>query len=340
MSLVIDSKTPAQAEAPTASAAIFVLACLSLMIAALLLAGWLPIGFSIVTVFLFAGPHNWLEARYMLSRMPAKWGPLAGYFALGLGGVLLLCGTIWAMPFVAAAWHWSDETWLTALAGWYAAICLWIIALTIVRSRQHPKRDWSWVLPLGLLICAVICLYPLQAGVLLVYLHPCLALWFLDRELRRLHSPWRKAYRYCLCLVPICLGILSFQLTAAPDLPGDDVLREAISVHAGGGVLAGVSTHCLVACHTFLEMLHYSVWIIAIPLLSVKQFPWQTTGIPLARRSPLWRSSLQVLLACGFVVCLILWGAFWVDYPTTRTIYFTLAITHVLAEVPFLLRLL
>jgi hypothetical protein len=35
-----------------------------------------------------------------------------------------------------------------------------------------------------------------------------------------------------------------------------------------------------------------------------------------------------------------LWGAFLADYPLTRDVYFTVATLHVLAEVPFLLRLL
>src|SRR5262245_48653172 len=51
------------------------------------LAGWLPVGFSIVTVFLFAGPHNWLELRYFMGRMPGRWGRLRGYFLLAFAGI-------------------------------------------------------------------------------------------------------------------------------------------------------------------------------------------------------------------------------------------------------------
>jgi hypothetical protein len=36
-----------------------------------LLISWKPLQLSIITVFLFAGPHNWMEFRYFLSRMPA-----------------------------------------------------------------------------------------------------------------------------------------------------------------------------------------------------------------------------------------------------------------------------
>ena len=54
----------------------FASAAIAIAILACVFAGWLPLPFSIVTVFLFAGPHNWLEARYMMTRMTARWGKL------------------------------------------------------------------------------------------------------------------------------------------------------------------------------------------------------------------------------------------------------------------------
>ena len=42
------------------------------VVLAALVTGLLPIGVSIVAVFLCAGPHNWVEARYFLSRLPAR----------------------------------------------------------------------------------------------------------------------------------------------------------------------------------------------------------------------------------------------------------------------------
>src|ERR1700690_1965685 len=67
--------------------AAFVLSALGIATTAALLAGWMPLRFSIVTVFLFAGPHNWLEMRYFLTRMPARWGRLRGFFALAFAGI-------------------------------------------------------------------------------------------------------------------------------------------------------------------------------------------------------------------------------------------------------------
>src|SRR5438067_4280991 len=46
---------------------------LLLMVSAATLAAAVPLQFSIATVFLFAGPHNWIEARYFLARTPARW---------------------------------------------------------------------------------------------------------------------------------------------------------------------------------------------------------------------------------------------------------------------------
>ena len=69
-------------------------------VGACLLAGWAPLGFSMLTVFLFAGPHNWMEARYFMSRMPARWGRLTRYFSLGIAGVVVLVASFiggWGM---------------------------------------------------------------------------------------------------------------------------------------------------------------------------------------------------------------------------------------------------
>jgi hypothetical protein len=45
-------------------------------------------------------------------------------------------------------------------------------------------------------------------------------------------------------------------------------------------------------------------------------------------------------MVLGTAVVGLLWLGFTIDYSTTRDIYFTLSIAHVLAEAPFLLRML
>ena len=95
----------------------------------------------------------------------------------------------------------------------------------------------------------------------------------------------------------------------------------------------------LILSNDVLEMLHYGIWVIVIPLVAYRAKPWKL-DIPLARRSATWRNALLGVLALGIVVVLLLWGCFLADYPLTRDVYFTVALLHVLAEIPFLLRAL
>jgi hypothetical protein len=331
---------PAESAGSARSALVFAATATAVIVAACLLAGFAPLGFSIVTVFLFAGPHNWLEARYLLTRMPARWGPLSLYFTLGIAGVVLLSAGIAGVRWLGEWLNWDSGFWLAMYATWNSALVGWIASLALLRSRQNPRRNWAWIVPVGFVFIAVNWLWPLAWSLALVYLHPLVALCFLDREIGRMQPGWRAAYRGCLLLVPLALGILWWNLAAAPNLPGNDWLQQQITQHAGAGILSGVSTHLLVATHTFLEMLHYGVWIVAIPLVSVRMRPWRLDNVPLARRSVAWRAAILTAVAAGVIVMLVLWGGFVANYPLTRDIYFTVAMLHVLAEVPFLLRLL
>ena len=216
----------------------------------------------------------------------------------------------------------------------------WIVSLALLRSRQNPRRDWAWLVPVGAIVIAVNWLRPLAWSQALVYLHPLMALWFLDRELAHHPRAWRTAYRAALGLLPLCLLGLWWLLGSTPDLPGDDPLSAAIARHAGAEIISGVSTRFLVAAHVFLELLHYAAWIIAIPLASHRSLPWHISAVPLAKRSIAWRRAILGVVLLGLAIMMILWGAFLADYPATREVYFTVAMLHVLAEVPFLLRLL
>jgi hypothetical protein len=68
--------------------------------------------------------------------------------------------------------------------------------------------------------------------------------------------------------------------------------------------------------------------------------PWKLANVPMARRSALGRYAIIALLLIGLAVMLVLWAFFLANYSTTRYVYFTVALLHVLAEVPFLLRAL
>jgi hypothetical protein len=223
---------------------------------------------------------------------------------------------------------------------WGTLLLLWVAVLTQMRSRQNPRREWGWVWPVCLALVAVVWLFPYQWSLALVYLHPLIAFWLLDRELKRTRPQWRPAYHACLACLPVFLGVIWWRLADTTPLPDDDGLTHAISNHAGAFILPGVSSHLLVSTHTFLEMLHYGVWVLAIPLIGLRSAPWQLRTVPLARRSLPWRTGVAVFLLCGLGVVAILWAGFVADYPTTRNVYFTVAMLHVLAEAPFLLRAL
>jgi hypothetical protein len=323
----------------TASGRPLALALVAIACASAILAGWMPIAFSIATVFLFAGPHNWLEARYILGRLPARTGKLWGFFTLSFVGIIGLTAAFAYIP----SYLQSTTTVLeadTLYAGWNTAFLLWIATLVWMRSRTNPRFDGGWVGPVACLLLAGVWLQPFAFSVALVYLHPLMALWLLDRELRRSHPEWRPAYHACLLVVPLFLVLLFWRLHDAPTLSGDDPVSIAIQQHAGDWLLTGVSNHFLVAAHTFLETVHYGVWVILIPLVGYRSKPWQLHSIPAARRGGAWRTGVSLLLLFGLLVVVVLWSCFLLDYGTTRYIYFVVALLHVLAEVPFLLRMI
>jgi hypothetical protein len=313
-------------------------AALGLAVLAAALAGWAPLGFSIVTVFLFAGPHNWLEFRFFLSRLPARWGPLRGFFLLGIAGVLALAGSFALLPYVAARSGWDPAASTAASAAWNSVLLLWLATLVHLRGRERPGRDWSWVWAACFGLVAGVWLWPAAWEVGLVYLHPLVALLFLQRELRRRKPEWLPAYYGCLACVPVLLGLLWWRLAGSAPLPGEDALTLRITHHAGASFLRGVSSHLLVSTHTFLEMLHYGVWLVAIPLVSFRSRPWDVETVPLSRKGAAWRWTVRGVVGGGVLAVLLLWACFLADYPATRDVYFTVAMLHVLAEFPFLLR--
>jgi hypothetical protein len=312
---------------------------LGVVVAALILAGWVPVTFSIATVFLFAGPHNWLEARYILSRLPARAGKLFPFFATSFVGVVGLTITFALIPsYLRSGASTVDHQ--NAYALWNTALLLWIATLVQMRGNTNPRFDAGWVWPLAFILIAINWLRPFAFSMAVVYLHPLMALVLLDRELKKSRPAWRPAYHGLLLLLPLAVGLLWLRLRDAPMLAGDDPLTTAIGNHAGDWFFTSVSNHFLVSLHTFLEMTHYGVWIIVIPLIGLRARPWRLDAIPAARRSATWRRAVGLFLVLGLTIVFALWACFLVDYGATRSIYFLAALLHVLAEAPFLLRMI
>ncbi|MGV3519033.1 hypothetical protein [Luteitalea sp.] len=297
-------------------------------------AAW-PAGMAVAVVLLCAGPHNWCEARYFLARMPARWGPLRPYVLAGGGGVALLAASFIALAVATTRGQAStDAAWL-ALSAWHTALVVWVALLVTLRQRLPHAPNWGWMVPPALVFLAVAWAVPLWASVVLVYLHPLLALVFLDRELAVRRVPWHGAYRATLACVP-WLVVALWWTTATPSAAA--VTSPPELAQAGAFLLPAGAAAAVLATHVFLESLHYLVWIVGIPLVTAAA-PWHLRHVPLAMRSRGWRRILAVVLGVGAAAVGVLWIAFAVDYETTRQVYFTVAIVHVLAEVPFLIRL-
>jgi hypothetical protein len=302
--------------------------------------GSFPLTASIVTVFLFAGVHNFMEFRYFAARMPVRWGRSKTFYSAGIGGVVILAATYLTLYFSSGNWLWSPDGWQLLAACWNTAFVLWVAVLFYIRGRQRPKSDWAWAFPAAFLLAGLAWAVPQYWSLSLVYIHPFIAMWFLERQIRRTRPEWLRAYHYCLASVPVFLLMIWATLSGKPNLSEETNLFWRITQHAGSEILPGISSHLLVATHVFLESIHYLVWILLIPLVDWRAVPWRIDRIPLLSH----RNGFPKLVAGALIVSLLLvvglWFGFAVNYTTTRDIYFAFAMAHVLAEFPFLIKML
>jgi hypothetical protein len=322
------------------SARVFVAIVLLCIVASAAFASLLPLQLSIVTVFLFAGPHNWFELRYFLMRLPVRFGRSRNFFLTAFVGLGALTLVYISLPLVYNATTLSDDAWSTVIATWNTALIVWLGALIWLRSKQKPRANWAWLIPLGLALCSLNWLGPNFFSLAIVYVHPLVALWFLDRHLRRTRPAWSRAYRRSLCLIPLILVGMIWQLSQTSSLADSNGLFWRITQHSGAEVLPQVSSHLLVSVHLFLEMLHYAVWIVALPLIGSRARFWDVKTVPVARHPKGFPRLVAGALVVALIAVAALWFGFSIDYATTRDVYFTVAIAHVLAEAPFLLRMI
>ena len=302
--------------------------------------GSFPLAASIATIFAFAGVHNFMEFRYFAARMPLRWGRSRLFYSVGISGVMVLAAAYVTLYFASGNWLWCLDSWTMLTAGWNTALVLWLGLLFYLRGKQRPKSDWAWAFPVAFLLAALAWVVPQYWSLSLVYIHPFVAMWFLERQIRRTKPEWLRAYHYCLASIPVFLIALSITLSGTPNLSEETNLFWRISQHAGSEILPGVSSRLLVAMHVFLESIHYFVWILLIPLVDFRAIPWKLSEIPLFAK----KGGIPNLVVAAIVVSLMLVAALWfgfaIDYTTTRDVYFAFAIAHVLAEFPFLIKML
>lgn len=301
--------------------------------------GSFPLQLSIVTIFLFAGVHNLMEFRYFAARMPLKWGKSRLYYTVGIGGVLVLASAYLTLYFWAGNWMWSMANWDVLIASWNTAFIMWVALLFFLRGKQK-KGDWTWAFAVAFFLAALAWLVPQYWSLSLVYLHPFIAMWFLERQIRRTKPEWLRAYHFCLASIPVFVLILWALLSGKPNLSEETNLFWRITQHAGSEILPGISSHFLVATHVFLETIHYTVWILMIPLIDPRAIPWKIQQIPLAGTAKGFPKTVAAILFVGIFIVVALWAGFSADYYLTRDIYFAFAIAHVMAEFPFLVKML
>ncbi|MBK7394325.1 MAG: hypothetical protein IPI64_13670 [Chloracidobacterium sp.] len=318
----------------------FLMAFVASCAVAAVLIGSFPLQASIATIFLFAGFHNFMEFRYFAARMPLRWGRSRLFYSVGIGGVIVLAAVYLTLYFASGNWLWSLESWAIFAASWNTAFILWVASLFYLRGKQRPKSEWAWAFPIAFLLAALAWLVPQYWSLALVYIHPFIAMWFLERQIRRTRPDWLRAYHWCLATIPVFLVALWLAFSSQPNLSEDTNLFWRITQHAGSQILPGISSHLLVATHVFLETIHYAVWIVLIPLIDRRAMPWRLKEIPLFANAKGFPKLVVAALVVSLIIVAALWGGFAIDYTTTRDVYFAFAIAHVMAEFPFLIKML
>lgn len=319
-------------------AKVFAVVLVACALLSAVLASWLPLQFSMLTVFLFAGPHNLVEFRYFVRRMPVRFGKSRDFFLVAFGGIFLLTAGYLSLPILFYSGFWAGTNWLTLIGVWNTLLLLWLATLVWMRGRQRRGRNWTWAWPVAFALISLNWLAPELFSLALVYLHPLLALWFLDRQLRRTHPDWLATYHRCLAVLPLMIGVMCWQLSGTPSLAGDNGLAWRITQHAGAELLPSISSHLLVSLHVFLEMLHYLIWLLVLPLLGATGGFLSLKTLPLVRHPRGFPRLITAAVVVAISLVVLLWAGFVVDYSVTRDLYFAVAIAHVLAEAPFLLR--
>lgn len=313
----------------------FGLSTLALIVLSAFVAAAAPIQFSIGIVFLFAAPHNWMELRYCLSRLPSKLGPLKPFFATSFIGLALLFGSYIALVVCARTGMLDANFAVPLLMTWNVSLIAWCLWLAILRWRTSKARLVAVLLAAVVLAASVSS--PRWFSLVLVYAHPFIGLCVLDRELVRTRRSWLAIYRKCLLVIPaVVLGFL-LSFSGSESLPCNNLLEKQIIRHAGSSVLPDVSSHLLVSLHTFLEMLHYGVWCVAIPVATRAISKWKVETAPALASKPTLQKVAALVMLLSTLAVVSFWTGFVVDFQATRDFYFTIAMVHVLGEIPFLM---
>lgn len=126
------------------SARVFAFAFLAFCALTAALVGSFPLQLSIITIFLFAGVHNFMEFRYFVARMPLVWGKSKTFYAVGIGGVIMLAGGYLLIYFLYDNWLWSLTNVQVLVAAWNTLLVLWLGLLFSCAGGKSRKPIGHW----------------------------------------------------------------------------------------------------------------------------------------------------------------------------------------------------
>jgi len=315
------------------SAHAFKIVALTIVICSAFLAGSTPFWFTVAIVVLFGGPHNYSELRYALSRFPSRFGPLRPFFITSFAGVALLYLTEVALVLVTNTNTISTaQAWILLLT-WNELFIAWILALSILRYCKHDRQSVITNCAIALIGSWANILSPQMFTIAMTYLHPMLGLWLFERELRRTKKSWLSAYHRCLQAVPLAVaGLIWWHAGTMTDA----MSMKAIQTGLGTQLFAGPSPVMLLAVYGFLQMMHYAVWVLGMPIATNSWTRWRLEQTALLRDRSELRSFALYAVGCISIGVPLLWLGYRLNYAFTNDLYMVLAMLHVIAELPLI----
>jgi hypothetical protein len=217
---------------------------------------------------------------------------------------------------------------------WNELLIGWMVSLCLLRYKNMPTDTLSINLLIAGLASVANFIAPSVFTIALTYVHPVVALFLLERELRRSRKSWVRPYHWCLVAVALALAVLVFVLHDYA--PPTSRLAANISNDAATLIFNGGCAYMLFAIFGFLQTLHYCVWLIAMPIASQGWKKWSLNRIAVARDRRNLRTLFLLITGIGLLAVVGFWIGFSLNYGTTNEIYITVATLHVLAEIPFL----
>ena len=117
--------------------------------------------------------------------------------------------------FSSGNWLWSYDTWTAATASWNTAFRPLARLLFYLRGRQRSAKRLVVGIPVAFALAALAWVVPQYWSLSLVYIHPFVAMWFLERQIRRTRPEWLRAYHWCLASIPFFLAVIMAELCVA-----------------------------------------------------------------------------------------------------------------------------